>query len=388
MESRVNQTNDTLNLHFPQCLEPDFGAQLPLAVDAVESIIASIDGVDFEPLVRRSPGLRGNDWNNYLRCSIARMVHASAALSRRGVTRGRVLDYGAYFGNFSLLLGRMGFDVDAVDSYRTYEGVFDRPRDLLHNAGLRSFDFADVGHDLHALESDSYDVVLCMGVVEHLPDTPRRLFASLNRVLAPGGQLILDTPNLVHLYNRQKLARGESVMPDLETFFYGQGPFEGHHREYTFSELVWMLHQIGHTSISVESFNYSLYGGGTLFGRDILNYWLMVRDPSMRELLMSASTKSNQDRATPLTPRPSESWQALLTDPEVTFQRAIPSELLDRPPEAGVAAELMVEKLQAAITQRDEEFRRMHDHLQAEVNLRDQLLQKLQAQINGERRTD
>jgi hypothetical protein len=101
----------------------------------------------------------------------------------------------------------------------------------------------------------------------------------------------MDTPNLVHLYNRQKFERGESVMPAIATQFYAEVPFQGHHREYTVAELVWMLDEIGHTDMSVELFNYSVYGNAQLRGRDVDNYWAMVADPTLREMIMTTSRK-------------------------------------------------------------------------------------------------
>ena len=101
-----------LALDYPGCLAADFPRELPVAVRAVDRVLAAIASCgSFGPLEDRSPGLRGNDWSNYLRCSEARMVHAANVLQRKGVTGGRLLDYGAYFGNFSLMFREMGFDV-------------------------------------------------------------------------------------------------------------------------------------------------------------------------------------------------------------------------------------------------------------------------------------
>lgn len=40
----------------------------------------------------------------------------------------------------------------------------------------------------------SFDIALCSDVIEHLPD-PALCFREINRVLKPGGTLILTTPN-------------------------------------------------------------------------------------------------------------------------------------------------------------------------------------------------
>src|SRR5437762_3245257 len=126
-----------LDLDFPRCLAADFPDDLPGACAAFESIAGSIAAADFSPLARRSPALQGFDWRSYLRCSIARMVHAAAALRRRGVTSGRLLDYGSYFGSFSLLFARAGFSVDAVDKYRDYQAAFAGTRRVLAQSGIR-----------------------------------------------------------------------------------------------------------------------------------------------------------------------------------------------------------------------------------------------------------
>ena len=195
----MTELQEELNLDFPRCLEADFPDDLPGALSAFESIADAIVGADFAPLARHSPALSGFDWRGYLRCSIARMVHAGAALRRRGVVAGRMLDYGSYFGNFALMFARAGFSVDAVDSYRAYEHAFDGPRRVLAASGVQLLDFGDVGYDLGEF-GPRYDVVLCMGVIEHMPSSPRPLLATLNRVLVAGGLLVIDTPNLVHLY--------------------------------------------------------------------------------------------------------------------------------------------------------------------------------------------
>jgi SAM-dependent methyltransferase len=357
-----------LHLDFPRCLEADFPADLPGASAAFESIAGAIAGADFAPLSRRSPALGGFDWRGYLRCSIARMVHAGAALRRRGVVSGRLLDYGSYFGNFALMFARAGFSVDAVDSYRTYQHAFDGPKGLVADAGVRLHDFADVGYGLAGFET-RYDVVLCMGVIEHIPSSPRALLATLDRVLRPGGLLVIDTPNLVHLYNRQKFARGETVMADIQAQYETELPFEGHHREYTIPELVWMLRRIRHRGISVEAFNYSSYALGTLASRDVHNHWNMVRDPTLREYLMTVSVKPAETAA----PEPDAGgWRELIDDPEQSWLRALPAVMKDQPP-FDADRELELVRLQHEITVRDAE----RAAVQQEVNLRDEMLREL-----------
>jgi SAM-dependent methyltransferase len=49
--------------------------------------------------------------------------------------------------------------------------------------------------DLRAIESDSYEVIACIGLLEHVPD-PQRLIDDLHRILKPGGKLILHASSV------------------------------------------------------------------------------------------------------------------------------------------------------------------------------------------------
>jgi 2-polyprenyl-3-methyl-5-hydroxy-6-metoxy-1,4-benzoquinol methylase len=287
-----SEVPEIITLDFPACIEREFPEVFPLAWAAIEQVQAAIKEANFSPLERHSPGLKGFDWGIYLRCSVVRMVRVLSVLSQRGVTAGHLLDCGAYFGNFSLMCASEGYQVDALDSYKGYEQALSGVTTLLHNSGIQVIDFDEVGYDLHQIQPQTYDIVLCMGVIEHIPHTPRLLLESLNRVLKPGGLLVIDTPNLAYLYNRQKLARGESIFCPISLQYFTELPFEGHHREYTLAEVEWMLEQIGHTDIYTETFNYSVYGLSILQGHDLDNYKIMRADPESREIIMTVSRKA------------------------------------------------------------------------------------------------
>jgi 2-polyprenyl-3-methyl-5-hydroxy-6-metoxy-1,4-benzoquinol methylase len=278
-----------IDLEFPVAIERAYPREFAIAWTVIEEITAALPGVDFAALERRSPALRGYDWANYLRCSVARMVRVLRAL-RPLASGARVLDLGSYFGNFALMCRRAGYAVDAVDSYAAYGTGLAKFRALLEANNVRVLDFSDVGFDLAGLDGN-YDAAVCAGVIEHIPHTPRLLLESLNLKLKPGGLLILDTPNLAYLYNRQRLARGESIFCPLPLQYETELPFEGHHREYTVAEVQWLLDRIGHDVVSIETFNYSIYGAGRLTGLDAANYDEMERDASARELILAVSRR-------------------------------------------------------------------------------------------------
>ena len=281
----------TLDLDFPAVLAQRFPHTFALASRVADQVLAAVRDADFAPLARHSPGLQGYDWAVYIRCSVIRMLNALEVMQQAGIGSGRILDCGSYFGNMALLCRLAGYDVTAVDGYRGYGAVFQACMQAMRDAGIQIMAFADVGFDLAGVPQESVDGVLALGVIEHVPHTPRPLLESLNRVLRPGGALVLDTPNLGYLYTRERLARGETIFTPIEQQYVTELPFEGHHREYTIREVRWMIERLRHRVTEIRTFNYSLYALGTLHGEDVERYRAMERDPELREIILAASIK-------------------------------------------------------------------------------------------------
>lgn len=287
-----SSNQNIIEIDFPACIESEFQEDFAAAWASVEEILESVQGADFSPLEGHSPALKGFNWENYLRVSVIRMLHTTSLLTQHGVLTGQVLDYGSYFGNFSLFFSKKGYKVDAADSHLRYRSALGKAAQLLASTGVRLLDLEDIGYDLHEIAPHTYDIVLCMGVIEHIPHTPRMLLESINRVLKPGGYLVLDSPNLAYIYNRQKLSRGETIFCPITLQYYTEAPFEGHHREYTISEVRWMLEQINHKIITLKTFNYSIFGLKSLQGTDLENFNAMLNDPECREVIIALSRKT------------------------------------------------------------------------------------------------
>lgn len=375
----MTSTEEVLHLHFPECIAEDFPDDFPVAWAAVEEIVQAISGADLTSLARHVPALATFDWAGYLRCSAVRMVHASTALSRHGVSRGWLLDQGSYLGNFALMFARMGYQVDALDSYRAYGDGLVGCLQAMCASGVRILDTGHAVPTLDAVPPETYDVVLCMGVIEHVPHTPRLLLEAIDRILKPGGHLVLDTPNLAYLYNRQKIASGVSVMPALPSQYFANVPFMGHHREYTVDEIAWMIEQLHHDLLSVETFNYSSYGVGELRGRDIANHWMMIAAPDCREVILTVSRKTRgPGGATKSRPGGSANWMSKLAEPASYWKRRMP-ELV-----SPSGAEIGNEGPAGRGAYENESLRRQVECLQMEVYLRDEMLAQLEARLQVE----
>lgn len=99
---------------------------------------------------------------------------------------------------------------------------------------------------------EEFDIALCCEMLEHLALDPMALLGELNRVLRPGGRLLLTTPNIASAHSIVAVARGEAP--------YGWGQFEPtgiptdrHNREYATAEVVRLLACAGFTPVQLQT---------------------------------------------------------------------------------------------------------------------------------------
>lgn len=103
--------------------------------------------------------------------------------------QGRVLDYGCGWGGFSKMLAERGNDVVGID---VSGNEIDVSR-LVWGGGERlSFEAAAITE----LEDGSFDCVVSNEVIEHVHN-PGTYLHQINRVLVPGGTLVISLPNVM-----------------------------------------------------------------------------------------------------------------------------------------------------------------------------------------------
>jgi len=90
-------------------------------------------------------------------------------------------------------------------------------------------------------EDSSFDLVLFCEMIEHFPDDPVHTLTEVRRVLAPGGHLVLTTPNAARLENVCRMVNGEAVADG----YSGYGVYGRHNREFTMPEIVRLLSENG-----------------------------------------------------------------------------------------------------------------------------------------------
>jgi 2-polyprenyl-3-methyl-5-hydroxy-6-metoxy-1,4-benzoquinol methylase/GT2 family glycosyltransferase len=110
----------------------------------------------------------------------------------------RILDLGCSGGYLAEKLRANGHTVVGID-HMDVPGVRGR---------VDHFVVADLQDGIPDDVGDGYDLVIAGDVVEHLPN-PLELLRDIDRVLRPGGQLLLSVPNFSHWYPRIRVALGE-----------------------------------------------------------------------------------------------------------------------------------------------------------------------------------
>jgi SAM-dependent methyltransferase len=83
----------------------------------------------------------------------------------------------------------------------------------------------------------AFDTVLLCEVIEHFVADPVFALGEVHRVLAPGGRLLLTTPNVARAENLRRLAQRQGIYDPYSRF----GLHGRHNREYSAGELLGLL---------------------------------------------------------------------------------------------------------------------------------------------------
>lgn len=196
----------------------------------------------------------------FLKQSTIRVYHTLLCLDHFKMDSKKVLEVGSLFGFFSSVLKDLGNDVTAFDRYNDFNGALENFCSDMKNQNINVIQSSENKEDKDFETLEKFDVIICMAVIEHIPHTPKYFLEKLRSKLKNGGILILDTPNLTRLENRINLNNDISTFQNINSQFNTDIPWEGHHREFTMNELIYILEELKFSNIYNKRFDYHIFG--------------------------------------------------------------------------------------------------------------------------------
>ncbi len=189
--------------------------------DAVsEAALSDLDGLPTGPQI------------GYLRNHRARFLELDRMAVRltQGLDAPRLLDVGISVNTYILTRLMPGATI-AVAERPSFRMPPDRP------PRVHPVDLTDPELDTRDL-GERFDLILFAEVLEHLLANPARVLRFLLAHLAPGGHLVVTTPNVQSEIKRRRWASGRNPQP-IYAASLGRGQEPAHHvREYTLRELL------------------------------------------------------------------------------------------------------------------------------------------------------
>jgi glycosyltransferase involved in cell wall biosynthesis/SAM-dependent methyltransferase len=183
----------------------------------------------------------------YARTHLTRLVR-TLDITPRGTIQDRILEMGAYMQITPALHHLLGYG-EVRGCYLGPAGRVDR-RETVSTTGERfccEIDLFDAERDPYPYPDGHFATVLCCELLEHLYHDPMHMMAEINRILRPGGAVVLTTPNIC------SLRAIEAILLRYHPGFFHQyirpderGEIEPrHNREYAPRDVMLLLEDAG-----------------------------------------------------------------------------------------------------------------------------------------------
>lgn len=160
---------------------------------------------------------------------------------------GRALEIGSnpYFMTALLRMHRSGLELAGLNYFPSEPDIFAQDVNWESPEGTHTEVFTSFNVNIEAqrlpVDDGAYKVVLFCEVLEHFTNDPMTAIRELSRVLEPGGQLVLTTPNVARFDNVRAMLEGGNLYDPYSAY----GPYGRHNREYTRHELHELMTHAG-----------------------------------------------------------------------------------------------------------------------------------------------
>jgi SAM-dependent methyltransferase len=193
---------------------------------------------------------------DYAKTHKSRFVH-TLEITPPGDAAKAILEMGAYMQITPALHFKLGYGT-VRGCYYGPPGRVDRKSVAAENGDVFEceIDHFDAEKHIYPYTDESFDTVLCCELIEHLFEDPMHMMSEINRILRPGGYLVLTTPNLGSLRAVSAILLGYHpaffpayIRPRKE----GEEAGARHNREYVPMEIQHLLTDAGFETMRLET---------------------------------------------------------------------------------------------------------------------------------------
>jgi glycosyltransferase involved in cell wall biosynthesis/SAM-dependent methyltransferase len=239
-----------------------------IAANGAGSAVARADSA--EPAVAPAPSTPGVhvepeyilSWapdeaaKGYIETHLSRF-EKTLAITPPGGPDDRILEMGSYLQITPALKTRLG--------YGEVRGCYYGPAGETDQRSVQSIDgekfhctleLFNAEKDHFPYDDGYFSTVLCCELVEHLTEDPMHMMAEINRILRPGGHLVMTTPNIGSLRAIAAILAGyhPGFFPAyIRPRVVGEEPEARHNREYTAREVVHLFYYAGFDMTLLET---------------------------------------------------------------------------------------------------------------------------------------
>jgi SAM-dependent methyltransferase len=166
---------------------------------------------------------------------------------------GRILEIGSHPYHLTYAMKRLGYDVIGLDIDPSRYGHFIKKHDL-------SIITCDIETEPIPFGDDAFQLILFNEVFEHLRMDPIKTLIEINRVLQPGGIMILTTPNLYAVHRILLFLLGRGIKDPYGAFkqMHDIGHM-GHVREYSAREVSRFLINTNYQIVDIHYRTYKYF---------------------------------------------------------------------------------------------------------------------------------
>jgi glycosyltransferase involved in cell wall biosynthesis/SAM-dependent methyltransferase len=193
---------------------------------------------------------------SYVETHLTRL-EKTLAITPPGGPQDRILEMGSYLQITPALATRLGYG-EVRGCY--YGPAGNSTRRAITSSNGEPFtceiDLFNAEKDRFPYANEHFSTVLCCELLEHLAEDPMFMMSEINRILKPGGHLVLTTPNISSLRAISAVMFGQSpgffpvyIRPPAD----GQEAEARHNREYSPREIIHLLEDSGFEVALIET---------------------------------------------------------------------------------------------------------------------------------------